>query len=508
MVSCIYCNSTHIQSRGISSSNKRKYQCQDCMKWFSEVIDSKPVINENVVTITSKSNKSKYVITSAQSNTPLNELFFKSLLNYVEHNNSELIVIPIRYNNPNCFISDEEICYDERLQSYLTNENIVIHKNLKVLCNVSINACAVSPLSGLDSITKGVSTIIGHNQLAMKTLPVQSDDIPVLLTTTGTLSEKNYSTSKQGYKAEFNHSNSAIAVELDDDIFHLRHLNFDGSGFYDLEYQYTDKVVKTSKITAIVTGDEHTTFADPLVKAATYTNVNSIVKLLNPEYIVRHDLLDCYSVSHHHKHNIFTQYAKFISGTNNLETELNNTINYVVETTPENVDNLIVASNHNDHLLRWLNECVIVNEPWNALLYHSLMYKMLDNTHMTQSKAVYPNPFELYAKDRFTNKNTNVRFLSRNQTYKIYDIEIASHGDRGNNGSRGSRLQFANLPSKTIIGHSHSPGIEKGCYQVGTSSFKQLEYNSGASSWLNTHCLIYPNGKRQLINIINGKWRK
>lgn len=29
----------------------------------------------------------------------------------------------------------------------------------------------------------------------------------------------------------------------------------------------------------------------------------------------------------------------------------------------------------------------------------------------------------------------------------------------------------------------------------------------GASSWLNTHCLLYANGKRSLINVIDGEWR-
>ena len=46
-----------------------------------------------------------------------------------------------------------------------------------------------------------------------------------------------------------------------------------------------------------------------------------------------------------------------------------------------------------------------------------------------------------------------------------------------------------------------------GVYQVGTSSRLKLEYNSGPSSWLHTHCCIYPNGKRTLITIIDGQWR-
>jgi hypothetical protein len=34
-----------------------------------------------------------------------------------------------------------------------------------------------------------------------------------------------------------------------------------------------------------------------------------------------------------------------------------------------------------------------------------------------------------------------------------------------------------------------------------------LEYTAGPSSWLNTHCLLHADGKRQLIHIIDGKWR-
>ena len=60
---------------------------------------------------------------------------------------------------------------------------------------------------------------------------------------------------------------------------------------------------------------------------------------------------------------------------------------------------------------------------------------------------------------------------------------------------------------RSVIGHSHSPGIEEGCYQTGTSTFLRLEYNSGPSGWLQAHVLVHADGKRQLIIIIDGKWR-
>lgn len=89
----------------------------------------------------------------------------------------------------------------------------------------------------------------------------------------------------------------------------------------------------------------------------------------------------------------------------------------------------------------------------------------------------------------------------------VHGIEVGSHGHVGPNGSRGSVKSQARIGMKSVIGHSHSPGIRDGAYQVGTSSRLNLEYVRGPSSWLHTHCVIYANGKRTLINIINGEWR-
>lgn len=507
---CIHCNSTNLQSRGLTNNGKKRYHCRSCKKWFQLSDSTSPKQKKDHFEDMSIIDKTKkiFVISSAQSRTSINDKFFASLKHYVKFRDAQLIIIPLLYNNPNAFNAPEEEVFDKRLKDYLTSQNIQLGKKLKLLGSLKINACAESPLSGLDSITKGHSVIVGHNQLALKTVAVQQDDLPVVLTTTGTISNKNYSESKLGYKASFNHAFSACVVELDGDNFHIRHLNFDGEGFYDFEYYYDkDGFTLHEGIDALITGDEHAMFVDPQVKSVTYISPRSIANVLNPKVIVRHDIIDCWAVSHHHKHNTLTQYAKYISNTNKIEDELMKTINYIIETTPSGSNNMIVSSNHNDHLTRWLNEADIKNEPWNALIYHRLMYEVLLQTKMSTSGASHPNPFELYSLPIFEKKHIDVKFLNRTTSYKIHGIELAIHGDKGQNGARGSRRQFSNLPAKSIIGHSHSPGIEKGCYQVGTSSYLQMDYNLGPSSWVHAHCLVYPNGKRQLIMIIKGKFR-
>src|SRR5690606_34189370 len=98
-------------------------------------------------------------------------------------------------------------------------------------------------------------------------------------------------------------------------------------------------------------------------------------------------------------------------------------------------------------------------------------------------------------------------FLRRDESCQIGGIEVGYHGDKGPNGSRGSIKGFGKIGAKTIIGHSHTPGIKDGVYQVGTSSRLRLEYNSGPSGWLHCHACIYQNGKRSLINVIGTEWR-
>ena len=93
------------------------------------------------------------------------------------------------------------------------------------------------------------------------------------------------------------------------------------------------------------------------------------------------------------------------------------------------------------------------------------------------------------------------------EDYKVAGIQLGVHGHLGANGSRGSLANMEKSYNKSVTGHSHSPAILRDAWVVGTSSRLRLDYNQGPSSWLNTFCLVYPNGQRQLINIIEGKYK-
>lgn len=496
---CSNCGSENIRSAGVLVRGKdliryRQFLCSECGH-REELADGIEKTGSSI------SNDSKrYVVTSVLNNKSVDQNFLKTLESYCKINRAKLLIIPVRYISN---MSGEDEWYPKDVLPYLLEDNLTIDGALcKILGGLRISATAENPLSGIDPMSKGDSLIIGHPQVQMKTLPVlEGFDSPILWTT-GTVSENAYSDTKLGYKAAFNHSQSALLVDFTDDTLHIRNLNYDGEGFNDLEYRYTFKGKKKERALVLVTGDEHAIFANRDVKNATYLNSDSIIKTVKPSYIVRHDVLDSHTISHHDKTNFLKRYQKHFTGYNNLEDELKITLAHIQETSPSGVENIIVSSNHNDHLTRWLNESDPKQDPENALLYHELMFLTLSEI---QSGNTDVDPFELWVNNQA--HLLNVVFTHR-KSVKFSDIEVGIHGDKGANGTRGSRASFAKLPEKCIIGHSHSPGWEKGCVQVGTSSNLNMGYNSGSpSSWRHAHCIIHLNGKRQVVFVTNGKWR-
>ena len=468
---------------------------------------------ENVDTIHRKIRGDKgiqrFVVTSAQNATPVNKAFLASLLGYCKHNKAQLLVIPFRYKNPTSHwsaVADSEDWWAPELAPYLYDKRIQLNKHLLLLADIKTQPTASSPLMGFESISGAHSAIIGHPKLELLTVPTPQAKLPKLLTSTGAVTTKNYTPTKAGKKGAFHHTFGACVVEIDGSTFHLRQLNAikDGS-FMDLQHDYRGDTVLAGGVEALDMGDTHEEFVDPQVVAATF-GVTGMVPTLKPKYLVWHDIHDGYARNHHHKDNPFVEYAKHNAGMNNVEKALQQTFDFVDKHSPDWCVNVFVASNHPDVIARWVREANPKTDPVNCVFWARTFEAMMLGSKMGDSGATTIDPFVYWAKKKMKCAD-RTKFLSRDESFRIKDIEVGYHGDRGANGARGSRKSFSRIGERTIIGHSHSPGITEGAYQVGTSSRLTLEYNSGPSSWLHTHCVIYKNGKRSLINIVNGQWR-
>lgn len=456
--------------------------------------------------------RDRYVVTSAMNNCAVDKRFWQSLQTYCARTNATLLVVPIRYRNPSSPAEskkqDAEEWWPEEVRPFLVENCVRLHKRLYVMADVPIAATATNPLSGLDPLGKGSSVIFGHAQIAQRMIPTPHYSHPKMLATTGTVSVKNYSRSKAGKKAEFHHSLGAMVIEVGD-AFYSRHLVGDRTGcFYDLDGHYTPEGFTTDhRPEAIIFGDIHEWWINPAVKRATFTDEDSLVRSLRPLRLVMHDLIDSYSVSHHHKHKVFTRLAKHRTKMGSLLEELTSAVAFCEEVTPEDAQLVVVGSNHHDHIRRFVEETDWREDLTNAEIYLQLALQMVQNTKMTKRGADTIDPFEWFMAERLSDRlRDRTHFVGRS-SYRVKGVELGMHGDAGPNGARGSIQNISRIGARSIIGHSHTAGVKHGVYQVGTST-GELEYSRGSpSSWSNTHAILYPNSKRTLVTVVKGRWR-
>ena len=497
---CPNCHSTNLGGDGWKDGKKR-FQCNDCdYKTVNPITESKQL--ETKLDKGDIANYNRFVITSAQNDTPVNKKILGALEKYCEHNNAKLLVIPVHYQNPDSFHVgiNEDTTWPSEVSPYLLDGDISINKNLNIMGDVKITATAVNPLSGLDTISNTKSAIFGHAQQQMRNVPTPQGKWPKVLHTTGSISYKNYSRTKEGKKGEHYHTPGAVIIEADDEHFWYRQIQFKGNGFYDLDKFYTENEVVEGGVEALVVGDEHVRFMNSDTKDMIFFNKDSICNTLKPKNIVSHDVYDHYSRSHHEDADYISQLIRTNSGDDDVQKELSQVRDHLDDTTPEFSIRYIVSSNHHDHLRQWLNRYKPNSDLKNAAFYHRMMADVIDEIQEGGNRS----PFQIYLDSTCRNR---LKFVGGKRGLTIKGIECSEHGDVGPNGARGSPGSFANSSHPMIVGHSDSPCIEKSLYRVGVSSPDLPYANRGLSSWSITHAVIYPDGSRSLITMINGKWK-
>ena len=252
-------------------------------------------------------------------------------------------------------------------------------------------------------------------------------------------------------------------------------------------------VNKIDAIEAIILGDLHYGHHDEDVLTVTH----NFMDRLQPNHVILHDVFDGDSISHHQMKDPFIQYAKEVHGTNDLKKELDVMMDALgVFSKFKNV--VIVRSNHDDFLDRWLK-----NEDWKRqpTPKNSRLYMQLSDILLGQY-ADNPSAVKGVIPALVNQRYPEYKTLGRNESYRVKNWELGQHGDIGSNGSRGSLQQYRTLNTKIVVGHYHSPGRKDGALAVGTSTKLRVGYNSGPSSWLQSHVIIHKDGKAQHINFI------
>ncbi len=470
---------------------------------------------------TLRSDTHVFLVTWAQNATPVDPGFWRALNACRDERNADLTVIKGFYRNPT--IRGEEVndewWSDEVMEAGLWDKRWDLCKALTILADVRVRPTAARPLTRMDSVTGSKSGIVGHPKLEMRVIPTPQQALPKQMLTTGACTVQNYSDSKAGKMGEFHHTIGAVIVEVRGDVFHMRQINAcrDGS-FIDLDREYFPDGTSrpAARALALSMGDWHSGFTAPHVIDATFGvgQKDCIVGVLRPRELIWDDILDQYGRNHHHRFNPFIGVAKHKDDTyerGDLRNEVEaacEEVNFYTQQSRDVIDgkvrSVIKSSNHDEALTRYITERNWKNDPQNAEFYLETALKMVQDTTMEDTGAQYPSAFHVWARDLCL---PGTLLLGRRDSHMVADIECALHGDLGPNGARGSIVNLSKIGAKTIIGHSHVPGIVDGCYQSGTSTFLNLEYAIGPSSWMNSHVVIYANGKRAIITILDGEWR-
>lgn len=441
----------------------------------------------------------RFVVTTAVTGMPVHKAFLKNLKAYCEKNEAKLLILAS---------SDPAAKGGFELDGALADESLVF-SDLELNSNVFIStfktsAKQVNPLTGIKRIgQRERSMIVASPKQFLEYVPIANDKMSHAIMTTGAVTLPKYVTDRYmsqrtAYIAEFDHTMGAIIVEIESDKhFHVRQIQAEyGTGYFiDNGKYYKLGRVETVRPEALVLGDIHVGSTSDKVIAST----DEIIAELKPKRVFWHDLFDGVSINPHEAHSLLSR-AKKTYEQLSLESELKMVGAYITSMKkkhPYVEEWVVVRSNHDLFLDRYLDGGDYVKDAINSRICHKLATEKLDGE------------IPLKAGLKLVGCNLEkVTFLKINDTYRIAGIEHGQHGHLGMNGQRNpgnSSLEIAYGPG--TFGHSHSAGILRQVFRVGTSTFMRIGYNNGASSWTNTCSPTYPNGSRQLINDINGKWR-
>lgn len=489
----------------------------------------------------------RFFFTCAQNNTYIPQNFWDSLQNFLKHRDCELVVGTSYYNKSAYHSIHQEAntkethgdggggattWFDPKVQPYIRQEPLVVAENLLWCGELNISPTKVNVLSGIHNLTKKESGIIPHCKVQLESLPVHQEDESKMLYTTGSITYPNFIQRLTGQKAEFHHVFGGLYVEIDEDgDWFARHIQAesDTGRFYDLTEYFTPEGVQSfvdGAVEAIHWGDLHVEVIDePAANACfglqrekrpdgkhdfwTEKDNGNMLDTLRPKFQFCHDTSDFTPRNHHNIKDPHFRFKMFNDNYDTVEGALKECADCLGAMSRDFVETVVVESNHDLALVRWLKETDFRVDPPNAVFYLETQldyYKAIerkDDSFNIFAHTMRKLNVELY--------NHNVTFLNTDEPFYLFGknsgIYCGWHGDKGANGSRGSLRGFTKVGMRVNIGHSHTAGIFEGVYQAGVMSKIPLPYAQGATSWSHSQIITYANGKRAIVTVKNGKWR-
>lgn len=473
---------------------------------ISEVVEHRTELPRGIV--------HRIIFTSAQDDTPVHKPFWDNLLVYANYLQAEIAVGGFTYQLG--LFEDHNVAtavYAEEVRDFLIFERNHVGDVLFV-ADANVLPTTSSPLNGWLTSNRGDHVVIPHARVAFESIPRASGD-PRFAISTGTVTRPSYTPRAAGRKAIFHHTYGALLCEVDvDGECFFRHLLADEDGsFQDLDLYIKDGTIGAGyRVQAITWGDVHHEQLDPCIALASWgydvrsrrkVTDDNLLDALMPKIQFLHDTLDFRRRNHHDLHDPHRRAQILRSGSSSVEEEIAEAVSFVNLATRTWCRTVVVESNHDAALARWLKNEEGAGDPDNADYWHLMNYRW--HRAIKQRDDDYNVVEDAF---REAGLDTSVEFVKSGGSYLVSGVECGLHGDLGVGGSKGSPQQFRRLGPKVNSGHTHTPKIVDGVYVAGVSAKLEQGYNKGPTTWAHAHTVLYPNGKRCMLHLAaDGRWR-
>lgn len=449
----------------------------------------------------------RFILSSAQDDTPVFEPFWNNLLAYSDYLGTDIGLGGYTYQLG--LYEDHAVAtavYAPELHQYLSFDRTHITDDLLWIGDANVLPTTANPLNGWTTANRGQHVIVPHARVALESIPRMQGQPPRFAISTGTVTQPCYTPRASGRKALFHHTYGAVLVQIDVDgeVF-FRHLLADTDGnFQDLDVKVTDGVVTTGhRVAAVTWGDIHFEQLNSTVALRSWgfdmqsraiISNDSILDRLRPEYQFLHDTLDFRRRNHHGIKDPHQRAMVRAVGSECVEDEVRDAAAFANAVRRDWCQTVMVESNHDAALAKWLKDPEGALDAHNAWYWHDL--------NADWHRAIRDNviDFNIVRQGmRRAGLAEDVQFVSSGGSYVVGDVECGLHGDLGVGGTRGSPNQYRRFGPKTSSGHTHTPKIVEGVYVAGVSANLDQGYNRGPTTWAHAHIVQYGNGKRAML---------
>lgn len=446
----------------------------------------------------------RFIITTAVGGKAVHEGFLAAIKSYEKFNTAKLLLIPsedaANSQSRNKWVFKNTF----RDETFITTETAL--NNSIFISNLRVSAKQIKPLTGVARLGQqnGSNIFASPKQFLeyVATSPA-SGRLPKAVMTTGAITVADYGndfymSQRTSYIAENDHIIGAVIVEIkDDDIYHFRQIQANEEGsFVDYGIRYNPDGTTEAEIPNIVLGDWHSGTVEEEMKFS----LLNLARELMIDTVIVHDLFNGKAINPHELMLPLKRAKIAASSVPSLEYEIQEVgtdLNFLDHVFGNVV---VVKSNHDEFLTRYIEGGLYMKDPINIPLASELVKPYMNDEDLLQ--YVVENYSDLEDRDAIV-------WLNRESEYKVGGVHLSQHGDKGSNGSKASMESIEKDVSKAVVGHVHSGAIMRGIFRVGIAGSLDQGYNrnGGSSNWTQTHCLVYQDGSRQLINFIDGEYR-